>query len=420
MRILLVAAGSHGDVHPILSLGQEFQRRGHEALVFTSENFESAIRNAGLAPVLVGSVEHYEAVVRHPHAFHPRKGFKVIARAALEWTPELYRRLDEHVVDGQTVVVGSTLALAARLLAEKRDIPHATVHLSPSIIRSAIRPPVMGDPALPDWLPPAVVRGVWYLVDRWLVDPIVCPELNRIRAGLGLAPVERVFDEWIHRSALVVGMFPSWFAPPQPDWPRQVRLAGFTFFDGAGSAPLDPAVETFLDDGPPPVVFTSGTAVARERRFFEASVEACRLSGRRGLLLTRYPEQVPDELPPGVRHVAYAPFSEVFGRAAAVVHHGGIGTAAQALRAGVPQIVRPLAFDQFDNAHHLKRLGVARVIRPDRYGAQAVAGALDEVTSSVEMAEACATGAIRLRGADAAAEAVTLIERAVSSATSSR
>jgi len=167
-------------------------------------------------------------------------------------------------------------------------------------------------------------------------------------------------------------------------------------------------------------VFTSGTAVARERRFFDASVEACRLSGRRGLLLTRYPEQVPEELPPGVRHFAYAPFSKVFRRAAAVVHHGGIGTAAQALRAGVPQIVRPLAFDQFDNAEHLKRLGVARVLSPNRYRAESVASALDEVASSVEMAEACATGAIRLRGADAAAEAVTLIERTVSSITSSR
>jgi len=395
-------------VHPFLALGREFRQRGHDVLVFTSANFEPDIRSAGLSAVAVGSVEQYDAIVRHRDAFHPRRGFRVIAEAALAWTPEVYRQLDAHVIPGRTVVVGSTLAFAARLLAERTGVPGVTVHLSPSIIRSAIRPPVLGDPPWPSWTPPPAIRGLWYAVDRWFIDPIVCPPLNRLRADLGLTPVARVFEDWIHGGALVVGMFPTWFAAPQPDWPRAVRLTGFALYDDP-SVRLSPEIRAFLDDGPPPVIFTTGTAVALERRFFEESVEACRLAGRRGLLISRYAEQVPGRLPEGVWHARSVPFSEVFSRSAAVVHHGGVGTLAQALRAGVPQIVRPLAFDQFDNAARLRGLGVAKVIGVNRYRAAVVAQALDEITSSIETAEATSTARIRLRDAGAVRQTADLI-----------
>ena len=403
VRVLIVASGSHGDVHPFLALGRELARRGHEVLVFASAHFDDDIRAAGLAPVLIGTSADYDAIVRHPDAFHPRRGFEVIAGATLAWTPAVYRQLDAHVIEGRTIVIGSTLALAARLIQETRGVPTAMVHLAPSIFRSAVRPPVMTERPLPAWLPAPVTRAAWWAADRWFVDPVICPALNRFRAELGLAPVRRVFHEWIQRGDACIGMFPAWFAEPQPDWPRHAQLTDFAFYDGGEKRPLTPEVEAFLDAGPPPVVFTSGTAVALEHRFFEASVEACRLSGRRGLLLTRYPEQVPAHLPHSVRHVSYAPFSRLFPRASAVVHHGGMGTLAQALRAGVPQLVRPLAFDQFDNAAHLSGIGVARVLTAARYTGHDAAAALDVLTTSSHVAGACRTAAARLVHADGAA-----------------
>ena len=114
---------------------------------------------------------------------------------------------------------------------------------------------------------------------------------------------------------------------------------------------------------------TPGSAMRHAQEFFAESVAACQRLGRRGLLLTRFAEQVPTDLPETIRHLEYVPFSRVLPRAAALVHHGGIGTTAQALAAGIPQLVMPLAHDQPDNAARLERLGVGRTIAPRRYRA---------------------------------------------------
>ena len=94
--------------------------------------------------------------------------------------------------------------------------------------------------------------------------------------------------------------------------------------------------------GDPPVVLVAGSGNRQATRFFSAAVEACHRLGCRGMLLTRYAEQCPQRLPPGVRHFDYAPLSHVLPRPAALVHHGGIGTAAQGLASGRPQLVMPM------------------------------------------------------------------------------
>src|SRR5262249_16894786 len=143
------------------------------------------------------------------------------------------------------------------------------------------------------------------------------------------------------------------------------------------------------DRGPPPVVFTAGSAMRQGHAFFAAAAEACRLMGRRGLLVTRYPEQLPSPLPEGVGHCRYMPFSQLLARSAALVHHGGIGTTAQAFAAGVPQLVMPMSHDQPDNAARVVRLGVGRSLPPRRFKAPAVARLLGELLSSPEVAARC-------------------------------
>ena len=153
--------------------------------------------------------------------------------------------------------------------------------------------------------------------------------------------------------------------------------------------PLAPDLSSFISDGEPPIVFTPGTAMKHADRFFQASIQASMELGRRALLITRYPDQLPHRLPDGVAKATYVPFQTVLPRCAALVHHGGIGTAAQALAAGIPQLVRPMAFDQPDNAARLERLGVASSIRPDHYQAPAVARALSDLLESKVVSEKC-------------------------------
>jgi UDP:flavonoid glycosyltransferase YjiC (YdhE family) len=139
---------------------------------------------------------------------------------------------------------------------------------------------------------------------------------------------------------------------------------------------MPPEVERFLAAGPAPVVFSAGSAMKQARRLFEVSVAACRALGCRGLLVNPFPDQVPAGLPAGVMAAAYVPFSAVFPRAAAAVHHGGIGTTARALAAGVPQLVTPFAHDQFDNAARVVRLGAGLQLAPARYRMPAAARVL--------------------------------------------
>ena len=123
-------------------------------------------------------------------------------------------------------------------------------------------------------------------------------------------------------------MFPDWFAEVQPDWPPQVKLTGFPLYDERGTTEVPAGVSKFLDSGEPPVVFVAGSGNQQAERFFRAAVDGCARSGCRGLLLTRYPAQVPTTLPTTVRHFDYVPLSQVLPRAAVFVHHGGIGLGA--------------------------------------------------------------------------------------------
>ena len=241
-----------------------------------------------------------------------------------------------------------------------------------------------------------------------MIDRVLGAPVNGFRRELGLAPVRRLYAGWKDSPQRIIGLFPEWFAPLQPDSPPQLRLTGFSLFDGGEDAP-SAVVRPFLE-GDPPVVLTSSSETRSGRRLFGQGVEACRRLRRRALVLTRFREQIPDPLPDGFCWAEYAPFSYVLPRAAAVVHQGGVGTAAQALAAGVPQLVVPLKNDQFDNARRLERLGVARVSSRRDCTAAAMARHLDYLLTSPEVAARCRDYAGRLAEADALGETCRLIE----------
>lgn len=134
------------------------------------------------------------------------------------------------------------------------------------------------------------------------------------------------------------------------------------------------------------------------------------MAGACSLLLTRYPEQLPGQLPSGVVHAGYAPFSALLPHVAALVHHGGIGTCAQALASGRPQRVMPMGFDQPDNAARLTRLGVGSALPPKRFTGASVARELDTLLGSNAGAVRSAEIARRFDGIDPVRRTCDLIE----------
>ena len=178
------------------------------------------------------------------------------------------------------------------------------------------------------------------------------PDLNAFRATLGLAPVRRIWSRWIHSPDLVIGAWPSWFAPPQPDWPPATIVSGFPLFGQQGTD-LPPSLAAFLEIGPAPIGITPGSAMAHGAAFFARALAACVERRQRILLITPYRTQLPARLPDGVHVVDYAPFTPLLPRLSALIHHGGIGTSAQALAAGVRAVLfKEYAFERLGGIVH--------------------------------------------------------------------
>lgn len=419
MNVLLVSIGSHGDVHPFVGLAQALQRRGHDVRLALNRYFEPLARQAGLDTLPLGEPEQFTRWLDDPAVFHPRKGGAAVLRGTAESLRVVYDGVAAAAAR-RPLVVASSLGLGARVAAEKFDLPMATAHLAPICIRSHhVMPRLPGAPPL-DWLPMWARRKFWEGADRFFIDPPIAPALNRLRADVGLAPVTRVLGDYWNSPMLTLGFWPDWFSPPPPDWPKCVRLVGFPLYDEADVTPLEPALGAFLDAGDPPIAFTPGSAMKFGHRFFQAAADACAALGRRGLLLTRHAEQIPARLPAGVVHAPYAPFSLLLPRVAALVHHGGIGTTAQALRAGTPQLIMPLSHDQFDNAIRVRRLDAGREIAARAFTSRRVASALSALLGDRAVAAGCSAAADRFRGVDALSDACDRLEEAYARAVTTR
>lgn len=383
LHVILTSVGTDGDVFPYVALGATLVRRGHRATLVASEDYRALAEANGLEFRALVSREENEALIGDPDFWHVLKGPFVGARWGVGLLPRQYELLAELARDGRAVLVASPGVLAARLVQEKLGRPMASVILQPWMIRSSTAPPVM--PAgltLPRWAPRPLGALYWRGIDATGAVLFGRP-LRALRDRLGLGPTGPVFRWWLSPQR-VIGMFPDWYGPPQADWAENIRLTGFPMYDGAPPAgtrgddldsdglPAD--VSAFVDAGDAPIAFTFGTGMRHAGAVFRAAAEACRMLDKRGLFLTKYAEQLPPNVPATVRHVPYAPFQRLFPRCAAVVHHGGIGTVAKALAAGVPQVVLPVAYDQTDNAVRVKRLRagdwlMARKVTVTRLGA---------------------------------------------------
>ncbi len=287
-------------------------------------------------------------VLADPDLRHPLRSGLIMARWGVSMLRRQYEALVELSRDGTAVLVANPGLLSARLVQEKRRVPLVSLLLQPGLIPSCSAPPVMpGGLTMPKWLPHPLRLTYWQVLDAAGYLLVMRP-LNRLRSRLGLPPVRRVFRWWLSPD-LVIGLFPPWYAKPQPDWPPQIRLAGFGRYDGA-EAELSDEVHAFCQAGPPPVAFTLGTGMRHAAKYFRDAAAACEAAGVRGILLTKYSDLIPPSLPAAIRHCVFAPFRQLLPLCAAVSHHGGVGTTAAAWRQVASQLVLPLAWDQPDNA----------------------------------------------------------------------
>lgn len=321
-----------------------------------------------------------------------------------------------QVVEGADLLLTHPISFAGPLVAQKTGIPWVSSVLAPVSFMSAHDPPV---PPFWAWMRHVQVFGPRFVgaFFKQVKKVYHNQDYDQFRAELGLPDRGSPVFEGQHSPKLILALFSKLFAQPQPDWPAQARVTGFAFYDGRIELEMPAELSTFLAAGEPPIVFTLGSsAVWVARDFYRESIAAAKLLGRRAVLLIGDERNQPDEtLPPDIIAVNYAPYELLLASSCAMVHHGGVGTTSQGLRAGIPTLIVPFAFDQPDNAAHAARLGGSRTLPRPKYHAARVARELDILLSHPEhTTQAQAVGAL-LKLENGAAVATDLIEQVLQS-----
>lgn len=371
-RIILATFGSPGDLQPFLAIGRELCQRGHDPTIATSEIYRDEVERAGLAfapvrPNRLRGQQDPDFLDRLTKGIEtPGEVFRQMFLPSMrESTEDLLQ-----VVASADLVISHTLVAGGRLAAEARGVPWISAVMQPMGYLSSYEPPVVG----PAWIA-AFLRGAGLAPTRAMhrltrgLTGMWAADWHALRAELGLAKV-RDHPIWEGQHSLMrsLGLFPRALGAPQPDWPASARITGFPFYKRAGSG-LGDDLRSFIEAGEPPLVFTLGTtAVNDPGRFYEESARAAIELGRRAILVAGPADcDRLNQISDNILAVAYAPHDLLFPHALAIIHQAGIGTLAEAMRAGKPMIIMPYGHDQADNAWRAKRLGVARILAKRKY-----------------------------------------------------
>lgn len=423
-RILLSTFGSFGDVHPYIAIALELKARGHSPVIATSEVYREKMDALGLEfrpvrPDMPSYDDPEELAKLATDLMAPRGGTEKVIEIFTRALPEIYEDLDAAVEEAD-LLLSHPLPLVGPIIAQKRKVPWVSSVLAPISFFSAYDPPVL--PQVP-WLyhivrlSPILGRLV-YRIASHKMEKMTEP-VYRLRAELGLPRGAQPLLGGQHSPSLVLALFSSVLAKPQADWPSKTRVTGFPFYDrrdffGESETPLD--VSRFLNDGPPPIVFTLGSSafwVAKD--FYRDSIKAAQALGQRALLLIGHERNLPDKpLAEGIAAFEYAPFGEVLPRAMAIVHQGGVGTTGQGLRSGRPVLIVPHAHDQFDNAARVVRLGCGRMIARPRYNAHTATKQLEELLGNPDYFTKAAKVGKQVQNENGAGAAVDAIEEVLS------
>jgi MGT family glycosyltransferase len=365
LRILICTIGTYGDVNPSVVLAKELQSRGIEVEFATTSEYRELAAKNNLSFVPLNAKTGMEDPALSKLILNPKKGLEAtIRKVFMPALRDTYHDLEESTLKAD-LIISSILLYAVPILAEKYNKPWASMILQPFAIASAYEPSILGmAPRLSMQL-----RRLGPRMNGWLISLLNkatrswWAPLAKFRKELGLPSGKNPIFEWQYSSLYNLAMFSDRFGSAQPDWPKKLKICGFPFLDSVDE-PLDKKVENFLLAGESPITFTLGSAaVLVDDEFYKICYRVSEKLNRRAVLVAGpHAEKLAPHLPSSIIALNWASFPGLFSQSLAVIHPGGIGTTAQALRAGIPQLVVPFTNDQFDNAYRVKKMGCGRVI----------------------------------------------------------
>jgi sterol 3beta-glucosyltransferase len=415
MRIAIFAAGSRGDIQPCVMLGRALQRLGYNVLLAAPENFAGFIRGFGLRfHPLRGDVQQIMASetgqkFMEDGGANPLKQIramrKMLAPVALQMAEDAF----EACHDADALISLAIFATFAKTIAQVLHIPLINVEPTPTL-------PTRAFPA-PGWPVQRNLGGLHNRLSGFAMLQLLWqwyrPSVNSFRQHLGLPPFTAASFHQILSSTPMLGAYSSQVIPSPLDWPESAHITGYWFADHSTEWRPTPELDAFLDAGDPPVYIGFGSmAGSQPEELAKLVLEALAKSNQRGLLLTGWGGLRAESVPENVFVLDSAPHNWLFPRMAVVVHHGGAGTTAEGLRAGVPAVIVPFAFDQPFWGARLKALGLGPDPIPQKaLTADRLAHAITTAITDPGMKGRAYSLGVAIRAEDGLSNAVKIIKQ---------
>jgi len=416
VKVTILAVGSRGDVQPYVALGQGLAKIGHRVRLAAYLDYEPLVRRYGLdfAPLRVdlrqllesGTLQAWLETGRNPLAF-----VTYLGRMAGDMLWGMLADCWDACL-GSDGIVFSNLGFAGYHIAERLGVPCLSAVLQP-MGRTRAFPSVTTPRVLPLG---GLGNLLTHTIEEQLLWQTVREPVNRWRREtLGLRPLSwrgPFAAVYAQRVPYLFGYSPHVLAKPA-DWPSWYDVTGYWFLDRPPEWQPPADLVAFLQAGPAPVYVGMGSIRPRHPNAFLAlAVEALRGAGRRGVLLSGYSGNGSGRLAEDMYVVQDVPHDWLFPQMAAVVHHGGAGTTAAALRAGVPSVTIPFFADQPFWARRSQDLGVALPPLPRKgLSVQRLAAAIHDATGDADLRAHAAALGERIRAEDGVATAAKLVDQ---------
>lgn len=411
-KIIFTTFGSLGDLHPLMGLASKLKSEGHRPIICASEFYCDYVQKAGL-----------EFHPIHPHINHKDKD---IINAVLDTKngPELLHKkyifpyLQESIDDlveiakDADLIVGSVLTYYVPIVAHLTKKPWLNIIIAPISMWSGFDPPILAPLPflgklrfLPAWLHHFILKQLFRISAAW------AKPLEELRTKYGLENKFNPFWEGLYQGDKTICLWSQYFYPKQRDWPKNAITTGFVFFDPAQDALLSNDLLHFAGKHKKVAIFTLGsTTILNSEDFLEIFIE-CAKTFDGGCIITcgdnvdRYRHLNSDRL----LMIDYAPYSKLFTLGSIIIHQGGIGTTAQCMKSGTPQIILPFCMDQFDNGYRIQRLGCGLVLEKSALTVKKLNDKIIQVLNDASIMVNCKNYKDRINQEDSMTNAISQI-----------
>lgn len=412
-----MASGSRGDVQPYVALGKGLLNAGHDVRLVSHENYAGLAQSAGLpfralrgdVQAVAESEEMRALIEKGDFIAITRRTAKALQGAAVQSAEDALAACR----DAEVLVTGLGGLFNGLAIAEKLGLPLIQAYLVPmtptrdfpSVLLPASGPPV----------PKPLTRASHLLTQQAIWQGVRSADKMAREQVLGLRPAPffgPFGDPRLKQSPVLYGFSPS-VLPRPTDWDSRIHVTGYWFLDEASDWSPPPGLLDFLGAGTPPVYIGFGSMSNRKpEEVTQTVLQALGQTGQRAIVASGWGGLSQASLPDTVFKIEAIPHAWLFPRVAAVVHHGGAGTTAAGLRAGVPSILVPFFGDQPFWGQRVAALGVGpQPIPRQKLTAERLAHAIHRATTDASIRKQAAELGAKICAEHGVAEAVKLIER---------